>query len=401
MIGVAEALAIVEGETAPLGQEKVPLSEAPGRVLAQAVVSDVSWPPFDTSAMDGYAVRLGDAATPGASALERPGVVAAGNPPPPPLSAGEAVRIMTGAPLPAGAEAVVPVEETDRQAGRVIFSAAAAAGAHFRRRGESIAAGATLLTPGLPLTAGRIALAALAGADPVAVYRQPRVGIAVTGNELVAASEKPGPAQIRDSNGPMIAALCRTLGLRPTLLPRVSDDSAALERLFQTAAGSGLDMLLTSGGVSAGDFDLLPAEAARQGFALLFHRVAMRPGKPVAFGRRGGLLWFGLPGNPVSAAACFHVFVRHALDRLEGAARPGPERTTALLAREARQGARESFRDAVLSTDQGVRRVDLVVTAGSHDLAAYGRANALARIPAGPGTIPAGGLVECLLLERG
>ena len=339
--------------------------------------------------------------SPGASALERPGIVAAGNPPPAPLNPGEAVRIMTGAPLPAGAEAVVPVEQAQRQGGRVVFSAAPAAGAHLRRRGDSIAAGASLLTPGLPLTPGRIALAALAGADPIAVYRKPRIGIAVTGNELVAPSEIPGPGQIRDSNGPMLVALSRSRRLDPKLLPRVSDDSAGLARLFEEAAGSELDVLLTSGGVSAGDFDLLPAEASRQGFAMLFHSVAVRPGKPIAFGRRESLLWFGLPGNPVSAAVCFHVFVRHALDRLEGTARPGPERVTALLTHEARQGARESFRDAILSADKGSNRVELLATAGSHDLAAHGRANALARIPAGDGRISAGAEVECILLERG
>jgi molybdopterin molybdotransferase len=401
MIGVAEALAIVEGETRPLGKEPVPLHEAAGRVLAENVTSDVDWPPFDTSAMDGYAVFLRDAATPGASALERSGVVAAGNPPPAPLAPGEAVRIMTGAPIPEGAEAVVPVEKAERRDGRVVFSAAPAAGAHLRRRGESIAAGTQLLSPGLPLTPGRIALAALAGRDPIAVYRKPRIGIAVTGNELVAASEKPGPGQIRDSNGPMLAALCETRRLEPRLLPRVSDDSAGLARLLTTAVGSELDVLLTTGGVSAGDFDLLPAEAVRQGFAMLFHRVAVRPGKPIAFGRRGSLLWFGLPGNPVSAAVCFHVFVRHALDRLEGAARPGPERVTALLTRVARQGARESFRDAFLSADKGSNRVELLLTAGSHDLAAHGRSNALARIPAGDGLLAAGTEVECILLERG
>ena len=401
MIGVAEAIAIVDSASRPLGPERVALDEAAGRVLAEKVTSDVDWPPFDTSAMDGYAVFLDDAAAPGASARERPGVVAAGNPPPAPLNPGEAVRIMTGAPLPEGAEAVVPVEQAERRGGRVIFSVVPAAGAHLRRRGESITAGVALLQAGLPLTPGRMALAALAGADPISVYRRPRVGIAVTGNELVAASERPGPGQIRDSNGPMLAALCRARQLEPKVLPRVPDDPAGLARLFEAAAASQLDLLLTSGGVSAGDFDLLPAEAARQGFVTLFHRVAVRPGKPIAFARHGSLLWFGLPGNPVSALVCFHVFVRHALDSLEGRARPGAERVTALLTREARQGPRESFRDAVLSADGGSNRVALLATAGSHDLASHGRANALARIPAGEGTLAAGAEVECLLLERG
>lgn len=401
MIGVAQALAIIDREAIPLGPERVPLSEAAGRVLAAPVTSDVDWPPFDTAAMDGYAVLLCDAATPGASAGERAGVVGAGDPPPPRLTPGEAVRIMTGAPIPPGTQAIVLIEQAQRRGDRVVFAAVPAAGAHLRRRGESVAAGARVLEPGEPLTPRRVALAALAGADPIAVYKKPRVGIAATGNELVASSQKPGPGQLRDSNGPMLAALCTARGLAPRLLPRVADDAGGLGRLFESAAGGELDVLLTSGGVSAGDFDLLPAEAARQGFAMLFHRVAVRPGKPIAFGRRGGLLWFGLPGNPVSASVCFHVFVRRALDRLEGAARPGPERVTALLAREARVGARETWRDAVLSTDRGQNRVELVRTAGSHDIAAHGRANALVCLPAGDGPLAAGAEVECILLERG
>ncbi len=149
MIGVAEALAIVDREAQPLGPERVPLDQAALRVLAETVASDVDWPPFDTSAMDGYAVLLRDAAAPGASARERPGVMAAGNAPPAPLTPGETVRIMTGAPIPDGTEAIVPVEQAEQQGGRVVFSAVPAAGAHLRRRGESIAAGAPLLTPGL------------------------------------------------------------------------------------------------------------------------------------------------------------------------------------------------------------------------------------------------------------
>ncbi|MGH9399243.1 MAG: molybdopterin molybdotransferase MoeA, partial [Thermoanaerobaculia bacterium] len=307
MIGVTEALAIIDRETRPAGQERIALEEAAGRILASPLASDVDWPPFDTSAMDGYAVLVRDAAGKGASAAERPGVVGAGDPPPAGLTPGETVRIMTGAPLPPGTEAVVPVEQVERRGGRVVFSAAAQAGAHLRRRGESVAAGAPLLQPGMSLTPGRIALAALAGADPIAVYRRPRIAIAATGKELVDASQIPGPGQLRDSNGPMLAALCRARGLAPRLLPRVPDDAGHLARLFEDASSGQLDVLITSGGVSAGDFDLVPAEAVRQGFEMLFHGVAVRPGKPVAFARRGELLWFGLPGNPVSASVCFHL----------------------------------------------------------------------------------------------
>lgn len=401
MISVEEALAILDREARPAGQERVSLSEAAGRVLAAPVRSDVDWPPFDTSAMDGYAVRLADVPAAGASAAERPGVVGAGDAPPAPISPGETVRVMTGAPIPPGTEAVVPVEQAQRRDGRVTFSAAPGPGAHLRRRAESVAAGATLLTPGLRLTARDVALAALAGAEPVPVFRKPRVGIAVTGNELVDVSQKPGPGQLRDSNGPMLAALCRARGIAPRLSTRVRDDAEGLARLFGGAALDDLDILLTSGGVSAGDFDLVPAEAARQGFELLFHRVAMRPGKPIALGRRRGLLWVGLPGNPVSASVGFHLFVRRALDRLEGLCRPGPERVTARLSREARSGAREAWRDAVLSAERGENRVELLRTAGSHDIAAHARANALVCIPAGAGALPAGAEVECVLLERG
>src|SRR5436309_6924761 len=191
MITVARALEILAATIEGTAPESVPVGEAWGRVLARDLVCDVDWPPFDTSAMDGYAVRLEDASRPDATLRERPGIVVAGESSPGAISPGEAVRIMTGAPLPSGAEAVIPVERSRRQEGRVRFEIAPAPGAHIRRRGESIAAGEKLLEAGRRLSAGDIALAALAGADPVAVFRQPRVSIAVTGNELVAPGEKP------------------------------------------------------------------------------------------------------------------------------------------------------------------------------------------------------------------
>ena len=401
MISVEEALAILDREARPVAQERVCLSEAAGRVLASQVASDVDWPPFDTSAMDGYAVFLADVSAAGASVAERPGVVGAGEPPPAPLSTGETVRVMTGAPIPPGTEAVVPVEQVSRRDGRVVFASVPAAGAHVRRRGESVSAGKTLLAPGLRLTARDVALAALAGAEPILVFCKPRVGITATGNELVDASQRPGPGQLRDSNGPMLATLCRARGIVPRLLHRVRDDTEGLARFFGGADLAGLDVLLTSGGVSAGDFDLVPAEAVRKGFTLLFHGVAMRPGKPIAFGRRDGLLWFGLPGNPVSASVGFHLFVRRALDLLEGLGRPGPERVTARLSRGAPSGARETWRDAVLTIEHGENRVEPIPTAGSHDIAAHALANALVHIPAGGAALPAGAEVECVLLEGG
>jgi len=401
VIAVAEALEILRRACAPGEPERISLSEAPGRFLARPITSDVDWPPFDTSAMDGYAVRLADLAGSGADLAERPGLVAAGDRPPAPLSPGEAVRVMTGAPIPSGTEAVVAVEDVRREAGRIRPNATPRRGEHIRRRGESIAAGVALLARGERLSAAGIALAALAGADPVEVGRRPRVAIAVTGNELVPAGSKPGPGQLRDSNGPMLAALCRATGRTATSRPAVPDEDGAVARLFRDA-GRNEDVLVTSGGVSAGDLDLLPAEAARAGFEILFHRVAVRPGKPVAFGRRGGTLWFGLPGNPVSASVCFHLFVRYALDCLEGAARPGAPVVRARLTREiALHGRRETYRDAVLDvSDEGRLRVTPVESLGSHDLAAHARSNALIRIPADAERVAEGAAIDCLRLER-
>ena len=397
MTTVQEALAIVRSACAAGAVEKAPLSDGLGRVLASDLRTDVDWPPFDTSAMDGYAVRVADA-VPGRGLAERAGLVAAGDLPAAPLSAGEAVRVMTGAPLPPGCEAVVPVENAHRDNGMVMALVAPHPGEHLRRRGESIRAGSVLVARGLRLGPADIALAALAGADPLGVVARPRVTIAATGNELVPASSTPGPGQLRDSNGPMLAALCRNRGARPASRAAVADEGGAVRALFANA-GRDEDLLVTSGGVSAGDFDLLPSEAERAGFELLFRGVAMRPGKPVAFGRRGRALWLGLPGNPVSSAVCFRLFGAMALDCLEGVAKPGPAFVSAVLAREVSvRGRRETFRDATLEAVGGHLRITALETLGSHDLAGYARANALLRIPSDSGSLEAGMIVECLPL---
>jgi molybdopterin molybdotransferase len=398
VITVSDALAIIARNTPPNPAEPVALGEARGRVLASDVLSDTDWPPFETSAMDGYAVRLSDTARPGSVLAEREKTVAAGDAPPAPILPGEAVRVMTGAPLPPGAEAVIPVERARREEGRVHFEIAPEPGAHLRRQGESVRAGSRLLAAGRRLTPGDIALAALAGADPLTVFAQPRVAIAVTGNELVAVQAKPRPGQIRDSNGPMLLALCGAGSWPASPRGRVGDDASGTEALFG-AAGAGEDVLVTSGGVSAGDFDLLPEIARRQGFEILFHGVSLRPGKPVVFARRGPTLWFGLPGNPVSSSVCFHLFVRYALGRLEGDPSPGAPRVEAKLTRGIdRAGKRETYRDGILTGTGGTLRVEPLATAGSHDIAAHARANVLIRVPAESEPPAAGAMVECLRL---
>jgi molybdopterin molybdotransferase len=399
VISVSEAHRILRDACRPGPTEPVPLAEALGRVLAREIRADVDWPPFDTSAMDGYALHASDLAG-GRSLAERAGSVAAGDHPPGALAPGEAVRVMTGAPLPVGTAAIVPVENVRRERGTVVALSTSRPGEHLRRRGESIASGARLLAAGRRLAPADIALAALAGAEPVGVHRRPRVTVAVTGNELVPASEKPGPGQLRDSNGPMIVALCRALGAVAAARPAVADEDGAVRRLF-AEAGRTEDVLITSGGVSAGDFDLLPAEAERAGFELLFHGVAMRPGKPVAFGRRRGTFWFGLPGNPVSTSVCFHVFVRLALDALEGVEDAGPRLVSARLQGDVSvRGRREAYVDATLSSVDGENRVFPLTSQGSHDLAAHAKANVLIRVPTEAGVLPAGAIVDCLTLSE-
>ena len=400
VISVDEARDILRRACAPADAECIPVTEALHRVLARDVRSDVAWPPFDTSAMDGYAVRIADLSS-GEAPEERAGLVAAGDRPGERLSPGEAVRVMTGAPIPEGTEAIVPVEDVRRENGRIFARITPRAGDHIRRRAEILPAGATLLTRGTRLSPSDLALAALAGADPIEVHRRARVAIAVTGSELVAASARPGPGQLRDSNGPMLAALCAARGVSASLRVAVEDEDGAVRRLF-AEAGEDEDLLITSGGVSAGDLDLLPEEARRSGFEMLFHRVAVRPGKPVALGRRGKTLWLGLPGNPVSASVCFHLFGRHALDCLEGDAHPGPPVRRARMARDlAVRGERETYRDAILEEDgdEGPR-VSPSESRGSHDLLAHARANVLIRVPAGAGNLRAGSPVDCVVLER-
>ena len=399
MISVAEAYDILDSAVGSLGVETVSLADAPGRVAAADVVADVDWPPFHTSAMDGYALRAEEVTADGASLRERAGLVAAGDPPPPPLAAGEAVRLMTGAPLPEGADAIVPIEESRRDAGRVSFDRAPKSGAHLRRRGESVSRGTVLLHAGDRLRPAAVALAALAGADPISVRRRPRVAIAATGNELVAAGETPAAGQLRDSNGPMLDALCRARGWPISRRETIADEEVAVARLFENSGDA--DVLLTSGGVSAGDLDLLPGAAERAGWEILFHRVAVRPGKPVVLARRDDRFWFGLPGNPVSASVCFHLFVRRALDRMEGVRSPGAPSACARLTRALPpQGPRETYRDALFTVGENGARVEPLATGGSHDIATHARADALIRVPAGSAQLAEGSVVTCVLLER-
>lgn len=396
MITVDEAFSIIAAAIRPSGVEEVPVEESAGRVLAASVESAGDWPPFDTSAMDGYAVRVEDV-VPGRPLPERAGLVAAGSAPPFRIAPGEAVRIMTGAPLPPGTDAIVPVERATRTAGGVLFEAAPLPGAHIRRRGESVRRGTPLLAPGRRLRPSDVGLAALAGAESLAVHRAPRIALAATGDEIVRRADELSAGRLPDSNGPMLLAACRAAGWAARRHPAVPDTPAAVERLF-AEAGRAEEFLVTTGGVSAGDLDLLPAAAAAAGFEILFHGVSMRPGKPIAFARRGGVFWIGLPGNPVSASVAFLLFGREILGRFEGDRSPGLVRVRARLSADLREaGPRETYLDATWSASSDGCRVRPVASSGSHDLAAHARANALIRLPAGGPPGRTGSEVECLL----
>jgi molybdopterin molybdotransferase len=392
VISVAEALEIVSREASPLDLEDVPLSRAGGRILASAVSADADFPPFDTTAMDGYAVRPGD--DPGCARV-RGETAAAGSRPPEALGPGEAVRVMTGAPVPEGTVGIVPVEQARRNGGVITWDAPLPPGLHVRRRGEVFRRGDPLIAAGVRLNPERIVLCAGAGRDPVPVLRRPRAIVLPTGNELVPAAAQPAAGQIRNGNGPgLIAALARR-GVEAQERPPAADRREDIRRELE--ATNDFDLVLTTGGVSAGDFDETVEAASEADFSVLFHRVAVKPGMPVAFGRRRRTLWFGLPGNPVSALTTFELFAGAALARFEG--RSVPTTVAARLLRPiVRKAAREGALDARLTLCDGRAEVEPLESHGSHDVRTSASRNALLFAPAGRSRIEEGEIVPCLPL---
>ncbi|MBM3567954.1 MAG: molybdopterin molybdotransferase MoeA [Alphaproteobacteria bacterium] len=315
MIPVDEARARILAGLAPLGTESVALADAAGRVLAAPVVARLTQPPFDASAMDGYAVRAADAAQIPVT-LRVIGQSAAGHGFAGRLNAGEAVRIFTGAPVPAGADAVVIQEDTTRQADQVTIREAARPGRHIRRAGLDFTAGSIGIQAPRRLTARDIGLAAAMNQPWLTLRRRPRIALLATGDELVRPGEPLGPDQIVCSNALSLAALIRAAGAEAIDLGIAPDDRSALGRMVEGARGA--DLLVTIGGASVGDHDLIRDVLGEQGLELDFWQVAMRPGKPLMFGKLGATPMLGLPGNPVSALVCGLVFLRPAIDRLLG-----------------------------------------------------------------------------------
>jgi molybdenum cofactor synthesis domain-containing protein len=393
-----DAQAFVLGQCPPAAPSEVGFDQAHGLVLAADVVAEEQVPPFDNSAVDGYAVRAADVA--GAPVeLAVVAEVAAGAATDRVLAPGEAIRIMTGAPVPAGADAIVMVEETERLADdRVRINAAVSAGAAVRPAGDDVQPGDLLFTAGTQVTATVAGVLASVNARTVSVYPRVRVAVLSTGDELVEDGGPLRPGQIRESNRRMLAALLRDAGCEVVDHGTVADDEATLEQVLRAAA-AGCDAIVTSGGVSMGDYDVVKAVLGRIA-DMTWMQIAIKPAKPFAFGLLDGVPVFGLPGNPVSSVVSFEMLARPALRRMMGHRRLARPSLVAIaddgLPRRA-DGKTHLVRVIAAFEDDGRCHVRSVGAQGSHQLAATALANAIAVVPDGEG-VPAGGEVAALLM---
>lgn len=412
MLTVDEALAVVAGCVTVCARTEVPCCEALGMVLAEAVASDVDSPPCDRSVVDGYAVRSADLAA-GNAVLTILEEVPAGRLPAHTVSSGTTTRVMTGAAIPLGADAVVMVERGELlEANRVrLVQAGVAAGQNILRRAAAMARGQVIMRPGRVLRVADVGLLAEAGCCRVPVTARPTVGVLATGSELVPAECVPGPGQVRNSNGPMLTAAVREAGGIPVDLGIAPDEPESLRRCI--AAGLACDVLVLSGGVSAGTWDLVPGMLEELGVQRRFHKLRLKPGKPLWFGTLAesgrNRLVFGLPGNPVSTFVCFELFVRPALAALAG--RPSwqrPQHLGRLTMAYCHRGERPTYHPATVVCSSGGeaagRSVHYDVTPlawqGSADLRTLAEANALAIFPAGERSYRPGDEIPLLLLDQ-
>jgi molybdopterin molybdotransferase len=412
MLSLEDARARMLDGVEPLAAEEVALADCLGRVLAEPIASRLTLPPWLNSAMDGFAVRAADVAGASASSPARLrviGEVAAGQLPAVAVEAGAAVRILTGAPLPDGADAVVPIEETDAAAGdptlpdSVAVFAAATVGAHVRAAGSDLRGGDELLAAGTQLGATRLALAAAGGLAVLPVRRCPRVAVISTGDELAPVGDEPGAGQIPDSNSVGLVGQAREAGAEARSLGIAADRLDEMLAMLSEAL-AWADVVVVSGGVSVGARDVVKEAFAQVGRLELW-RVAVQPGKPLAFGiaQRDGrrVLLFGLPGNPVSSFVTFELFVRPVLRRLLGLVDlSGRQLVRARLTEPVTKsvGRRAFLRVRLATARDGTWQASLAGGQGSHVLSALARANGLAIVPEGVDSLPAGSEVEAIVL---
>jgi molybdopterin molybdotransferase len=423
MLSVAEALEKVLGQCRPLPPLRLPVShESLGRVLAEEVRSDLDVPPFDKALMDGYAVRSADLAS-GKATVRVIEEITAGRKPKLPLAAGQASRIMTGAPTPAGADAVVMIERTKLlDAGHVAIESTAFPGMNLLSRGREMAAGEVVLRAGAVLRPQEIGVLATLGRAEALLVPSPRVAVLATGDELVDPPAAPGPGQIRNSNAPMLLAQAARAGGIPRPLGIGRDDLGSLRALVLNGLETS-EILALSGGVSAGKLDLVPQVLQEAGVTAHFHKIHLKPGKPLFFGTAGGpghkRLVFGLPGNPVSSFVCFELFLRPAIRALAGLTDVELPRVRARFTEAfANDSDRPTYHPGAL--DAGERaagfipagtspaarqpsgsspRVIPVPWFGSADLRAFLQANALLALPPGKRQYAAGDEVDVLRLD--
>jgi molybdopterin molybdotransferase len=390
VIAVEEALATVLRAASPLPPEEIDFTQAAGRILAEDVVSDIDMPPFARSAVDGFALRADDVREAPAT-LRVVGMIQAGTFPRIRIESGEAASIMTGAPVPEGADAVAMVEGTREESDRVTILERVEAGQNVSPRGSEVRTAEVVLRRGTRMDPASVAVAATVGKTRLLVGRRPEVAVAATGDELVAPASKPGPGQIRNSNGFSLLAQCRSVGIEARYLGVASDTPASIREHVER--GLAADVLLLSGGVSAGRFDLVETVLKELGVRILVDAVALKPGKPLVFGvSEHGKLVFGLPGNPVSTMVTFELFVRCALARMEGALDPERRNLRArLLGPLSNRGQRRAYLPGwVRPESDGELSARPIPTRGSADIVAFSKSNALLIVPENAERLEAG-----------
>ncbi len=408
-LSVAEALDRVLSAISVLGTESAELSVAFGRILADDVQAQDSMPPFANSAMDGYALLASDvqsATQENPVTLDVIGDIAAGHWPTLTLRPGTAARIMTGAPVPAGATAVVPVEMTDeewtaqerRLPERIAIFKAVAVGDYIRPKGDDFQAGDSILRRGHLLRPQEISVLATMGVPRVNVYRRARVGILATGDELVAVDQPLSPGKIRNSNGYAQAAQVEAAGAIAVPLGVAKDSAEAVRAKLQAGIDAGCDVIISSAGVSVGAFDVVKDVLDSDG-QVTFWRVRMRPGKPLAFGTFANLPFFGLPGNPVSSMLSFDRFVRPALLKMMGHRQLERRRMPAVLTEPLRSDGRESYIRVKLTQQDGVLYAQPTGDQGSHLITSLVKANGLVVVPEGVEAVEAGERLAALWLD--
>ena len=397
LLRLDEAQRLILGRAQRLDVEAVPVTEAAGRVLAEAAVAQVDLPPFPSSAMDGFALRSADTR---AARVSLPVVarVAAGRPAERPLRAREAMAIATGGVVPEGADAVVPLERVTESGDEIRLSESVAAGANVRPRGGDARAGETILERGARLGAAQVAALAAAGVAEIRCARRARAAVLVTGSELRSPGEPLEPGQIYEANGPLLTAALARAGARVEPLGVAVDDRGELTRILAQGLATA-DLLVTAGGASVGPHDLVRETQARLGVEEIFWGVSVKPGKPTAFGVRDGCLVFNLPGNPVSALVTFELFVRPALGALAGVPDPLPAYARGTLARSVRRNpVRDEFVRASATHRGNETVLEPITGQDSHMIARAARADALVAVEAGEGELREGESVRFLPL---